>query len=80
MPAIKSWCRPAQAFDWRRALDREFYAISEVAVAFMLLDMMEDYAAEGQLELDPVWATVALLGALLFGVMWTRKKLRRRPR
>ena len=46
----------------------------------MLLDIMEYYAAEGQLELDPVWATVALLGTLLFGVMWTRKKLRHRPR
>jgi protein-S-isoprenylcysteine O-methyltransferase Ste14 len=79
IPSFKAWCPPAQPFDWRRALDREFYVISEVAVAFLLLDVMEDYAAHGHFELDPVWTTVAVLGALLFGVKWTRKKLRRRP-
>jgi protein-S-isoprenylcysteine O-methyltransferase Ste14 len=79
IPSFKAWTPPAQPFDWRRALDREFYVISEVAVAFLFLDMMEDYAAHGHFELDPVWTTVAALGALLFGVMWTRKKLRSRP-
>jgi len=79
IPSFKAWTPPAQPFDWRRALDREFYVISEVAVAFLFLDIMEDYAAHGHFELDPVWTTVAALGALLFGVMWTRKKLRRRP-
>ena len=79
IPSFKAWTPPAQPFYWRRALDREFYVISEVAVAFLFLDMMEDYAAHGHFELDPVWTTVAALGALLFGVMWTRKKLRSRP-
>jgi hypothetical protein len=70
----------AQAFDWRRALDREFYVISEVSVAFFILDIMEDYTAHRHFELDQMWTTMALLGALLFAVMWTRKKLRPRPR
>jgi protein-S-isoprenylcysteine O-methyltransferase Ste14 len=80
VPSLKKWCPPAQAFDWRRALDREFYVISEVALAFFLLDAMEDYAVKGRLAFDPVWTTTALLGAALFVVMWTRKKLRRPPR
>jgi protein-S-isoprenylcysteine O-methyltransferase Ste14 len=80
VPSFKRWCPPAHAFDWRRALGREFYAISEVAVAFFFLDIMEDYAAHGHVEIDPVWTTVAVLGVLLFAVMWTRKKLRPRPR
>jgi protein-S-isoprenylcysteine O-methyltransferase Ste14 len=77
VPSLKAWRPPAQAFDWRRALDREFYVISEVALTFLLLDILEDYAALGRFELDPVWTATALLGAILFAVMWTRKKLRR---
>jgi protein-S-isoprenylcysteine O-methyltransferase Ste14 len=79
IPSLKAWCPPAQAFNWRRALDREFYVISEVLVAFFVLDVLEDYAAHRHFELDPVWTTMGLFGALLFAVMWTRKKLRRRP-
>ena len=63
----------------RRGVEREFYVISEVAVAFFFLDMLSNYSADGHLDIDPVWATTAALGALLFAVMWTRKKLRRRP-
>jgi protein-S-isoprenylcysteine O-methyltransferase Ste14 len=80
VPSLKAWCPPAQAFDWRRALDREFYVIAEVSVAFCFLDIVEDYTADRRFQLDPVWATVGLLGAPLFAVMWTRKKLRHRPR
>ena len=79
IPSLKTWSPAAQPFDWRRALDREFYVISEVALAFFFLDVMEDVAAEGRFELDPVWTPVAALGVLLFVVMWTRKKFRRRP-
>jgi protein-S-isoprenylcysteine O-methyltransferase Ste14 len=80
VPSLKAWCPPAQSFDWRRALDREFYVIAEVSVAFFFLDVVEDYAADRRFEFDPVWGTIGLLGALLFAVMWTRKKLRHRPR
>jgi protein-S-isoprenylcysteine O-methyltransferase Ste14 len=80
IPSLKRWCRPAQRFDWRRALEREFYVISEVSVAFFFLDILEDYAADGHLDIDPVWGTTAAIGSLLFAVMWTRKKLQRRSR
>ena len=80
VPSLKAWCPPAKSFDWRRALDREFYVIAEVSVAFFFLDIVEDYAADRRFEFDPVWGTIGLLGALLFAVMWTRKKLRHRPR
>ena len=53
--------------------------ISEVSVAFFLLDMLEDLSAKRRVEVDPVWTTMGALGVLLFAVMWTRKKLRRRP-
>src|SRR5262245_27097169 len=79
VPSPKTWVPPAQRFDWRRALDREFYVISEVSVAFFFLDILEDFAAKRRVEIDPVWTAVAALGALLFAVMWTRKKLRRQP-
>ncbi|HEX2439687.1 MAG TPA: isoprenylcysteine carboxylmethyltransferase family protein [Methylomirabilota bacterium] len=78
VPHLRGWQPPALPFSWARALDREFYAIAEIAVAFFVLDILEDWSVEHRFELDPVWTTVAIAGALFFAVMWSRKKLGRR--
>jgi protein-S-isoprenylcysteine O-methyltransferase Ste14 len=78
LPRLSAWRPSALPFSWSRALDREFYAIGEVTVAFFFLDIMEDWAVHGELTLDPVWTIVGATGALFFAGMWVRKK-RRRP-
>ena len=78
-PRLSAWRPSALRFSLPRALDREFYAISEIMVAFFVLDVMEDWAVHGGLTLDPVWTTVGAAGALFFATMWIRKKRRRRP-
>jgi len=75
VPRLTGWQPPALAFSWARALEREFYAIAEIAIAFFVLDILEDWSVEHRFELDPVWSVVAIAGALFFAVMWTRKKL-----
>jgi protein-S-isoprenylcysteine O-methyltransferase Ste14 len=75
VPRLRGWQPPALPFSWARALDREFYAIVEIAMAFFVLDLLEDWAVTHQLELDPVWTVLAVAAALFFAVMWTRKKL-----
>jgi protein-S-isoprenylcysteine O-methyltransferase Ste14 len=75
VPRLEAWRPPALPFRWSRALDREFYAIAEVAVAFFVLDVLEDWTVHGALALDPVWSVVGAAGALFFAVMWVRKKL-----
>lgn len=75
VPRLNGWQPPALAFSWARALDREFYAVAEIAIAFFVLDILEDWGVTHQFELDPVWTVVAIVGALLFAIMWTRKKL-----
>lgn len=77
IPRLSLWRPAALPFSWRRALGREFYAISEVAVAFFVLDVLEDWTVHRQLELDPVWTTVAVAGGVFFAVMRARKKRRR---
>jgi protein-S-isoprenylcysteine O-methyltransferase Ste14 len=79
LPRLSAWRPSALPFSWSRALDREFYAIGEVTVAFFFLDIMEDWAVHGELTLDPVWTIVGAAGALFFAGMWVRKKRRRRP-
>jgi len=53
---------------------REFYAVGELTTAFFVADVLEDFAATGEIEFDPVWTTVFVAGALFFLVMWTLKK------
>jgi protein-S-isoprenylcysteine O-methyltransferase Ste14 len=78
VPRPGGWQPPALPFSWARALDREFYAIGEITVAFFVLDVLEDWSVHHRLGLDPLWTAVAAAGGLFFVVMWARKKLRRR--
>ena len=78
VPRLAGWRPPAVPFSWSRAIDREFYAIAEVAVAFFVLDVVEDWTAQRGPALDPVWTTVAAAGALFFVAMWLRKHRRSR--
>jgi protein-S-isoprenylcysteine O-methyltransferase Ste14 len=61
-------------FDWRRALRREFYAITEIAIAFPILDAVQGYVVTGRVQADPVWTAVFIAGALYFTVMWSAKR------
>jgi protein-S-isoprenylcysteine O-methyltransferase Ste14 len=79
LPRLAGWRSAELPFSLPRALNREFYAISEIMVAFFVLDVMEDWSRRGGLTLDPVWTTVGAAGVLFFAVMWVRKKRRRRP-
>jgi protein-S-isoprenylcysteine O-methyltransferase Ste14 len=76
VPRLAGWRPPAVPFSWSRAINREFYAIAEVAVAFFVLDVVEDWTAQRGPALDPVWTTVAAAGALFFVAMWLRKHRR----
>lgn len=80
VPRLTGWRPPALAFRWSRALEREFYAIAEIAVAFFVLDILEDWSVSYRLALDPVWTVVAAAGVLFFAVMWSRKKLAQHAR
>jgi protein-S-isoprenylcysteine O-methyltransferase Ste14 len=75
VPRPGGWQPPALPFSWARALDREFYAIGEITVAFFVLDVLEDWSVRDALALDPVWTLVAATGTLFFVTMWVRKKL-----
>jgi protein-S-isoprenylcysteine O-methyltransferase Ste14 len=79
-PRPSAWEPPALPFSWERALGREFYAISEIAVAFFVLDVLEDWTVHGRLALDPVWTLVAVAGGAFFIAMRVRKKLGRARR
>lgn len=65
---------PALPFSWARALRREFYAVSGVATAFFVLDVIGDLAVTGRVRLDPVWAAVFVAGGVFFLSMRALKK------
>ena len=74
VPALGQYEPPAMAFNWRRALSREFYGVSAVTTSVFVLDVIQDVAVTGRITFDPVWTTVGVLGGLFFCVMRTLKK------
>jgi protein-S-isoprenylcysteine O-methyltransferase Ste14 len=74
LPRFTSYVPPTRPFDWRRALGREFYAVGELTTAFFVADILEDFAARREIELDPLWTTVFVAGALFFLTLWALKK------
>jgi protein-S-isoprenylcysteine O-methyltransferase Ste14 len=74
LPRFSNYQPAAIPFDWRRALRREFYVVVEMTTVFFVLDIVEDFSVHGRLEIDPIWATVAIAGALSFATIWTLKK------
>jgi protein-S-isoprenylcysteine O-methyltransferase Ste14 len=66
LPAPGRYVPPARAFDLRGVVRREFYGLTVVLVAPLLLDVVEDVHETGRFDLDPLWTVVALIGVLVF--------------
>ncbi len=64
----------ARRFTPRAVLRREFYGVALILIAPLVLDVAEDFIAEGVLTFDPVWVSTALIGAGIFVVLRTIKK------
>ena len=74
IPDLRLWTAPALPFSWRRAVGREFYALSLLTTAFFVLDVLEDFSVHGRWGVDAVWTTAFVAGAAVFVVMWPLKK------
>ncbi len=57
------------AFDWRKALRGECYAVALILTVPLLLDTAEDVLTTPQRALDRVWLQAAALGMVTFVVL-----------
>src|SRR5207245_8334411 len=66
VPAVRRFRPAARPFSWTTALVREHYAIFEVTTLLFLLDLAERGRRDGRLNLDSMWTSIVLLGAVGF--------------
>jgi protein-S-isoprenylcysteine O-methyltransferase Ste14 len=58
LPRLRAWRAPGRRFSLRRVLVREHSSVLAVVTSFAALDVLDDYAVEGHLVLDPMWGGI----------------------
>jgi protein-S-isoprenylcysteine O-methyltransferase Ste14 len=78
LPNVARYVPSANPFDWRIPVRREFYALALILISPFVLDVVANFTRRGVLEFNPVWVSLAVVGAIGFVVLRIRKK--RTPR
>lgn len=69
--------RPAQLpFSFKAVLQKEFYGLFGIVGSFFGLDLIEDLAARGRIQMDPLWTPLFTMGLLSFLAVRALKKRR----
>jgi protein-S-isoprenylcysteine O-methyltransferase Ste14 len=73
-PRFKCWVKPNLPFSFRNVLKREYSGLFAVILLMFLLEVVEDYVVEGELEFDPVWVTLLAASAVIYVTLRTLKR------
>jgi len=74
VPALQRWRPPDVPFSLRMVLKREYSGLFGLVTVFTLLEAIGDWAREGRLEVDPVWAWLFAIAAVLHILFRTLKR------
>jgi len=74
LPAFKAWKSPSLPFSVRTVLRREYSGLFGLVVAFTVVEMMEDFAATGSIQIDRLWATVFGCTLVVYLLLRTLKR------
>jgi protein-S-isoprenylcysteine O-methyltransferase Ste14 len=73
-PGLRGWVPAAHPFSWRNVLRREYTGMFLVLGGFAILDIAADSITERQLRIDPHWALLLMVAALVYLALRTLKK------
>jgi protein-S-isoprenylcysteine O-methyltransferase Ste14 len=74
LPSFKNWVRPNLPFSVKNVLRREYSGFFAVILLMFILEMVEDFVVEKELDLDPVWVTLLVIGAVAYITLLALKK------
>lgn len=74
LPKFKNWQKPNLPFSFRHVLNREHTTFFVAIASFTFLESAATFLSEGKLELDMVWAILAVIGLILYLTLRTLKK------
>lgn len=76
-PKLSAWKSPSLPFEWRHALQREYLGLFGLISTFCAVDIVAHWFYLHQLELDPEWIGLWLIGLGMFVVVrFLRKRTR----
>lgn len=76
-PKFSLWKSPSLPFEWRLALQREYLGVFALITTYFVADIVSDWFCLNELEFDPMWLTVWLVGLAMFAVVrFLRKRTR----
>ncbi len=73
-PRPRNWVPNVLPFSLRNVLKKEYSGLFAVIVSFTFLEIIGDFFAEGELELDPMWVAFFLGGMIVYLSLRTLKK------
>ena len=74
VPALHGWRPPELPFSVRVVLKREYAGLFGLAAAYTFVDIAGDAIRESRLHLDPMWAGIFLVAAVVHVVLRTLKR------
>ena len=74
VPRLSRWRPPALSFSLRTVLKREYPGVLALVLAFAFQEVLGDYVARGVLMIDPLWATLLVVGVIASLVLRHLKK------
>lgn len=76
-PKFSLWKAPMLKFEWRQALQREYLGLFALITTYFVADIVSDWFCLHQIEFDPMWLTIWLLGVAMFVIVrFLRKRTR----
>lgn len=74
LPRLHGWRKPSLRFSFRTVLKKEYSTLLGIALAFLLMDMAENYALGRGVAADPLWLWLAAVSLVLAAVLRLLRK------
>ncbi len=74
IPNPLRWTRPSLPFSWKNTFKREYTAFAQIALSFFAIEVLEHYVIDGRFMIDPLWASLAVVGVTQYIVLRSLKR------
>lgn len=72
----KKWSKPELPFSFKNVLRREYSTLFAIITSFTVIDVIEDFFANGKFTFDLGWATFFAFGLIVYVILRALKKLK----
>lgn len=74
LPRLTGWKKPSLPFSLRNVLKREYTALCQICLGFVIVEIAEHFVIEHRFIMEPIWVAVAVIGASQYLVLRSLKR------